>query len=443
MKAWQPNSWKHKTYAQQPIYPDAKEAQHVIDQLTSMPPLVSTHEIERLKEQLALAAHHHAFLLQGGDCAELFSECQADTITTKLKMLLQMSLVLIYGLRKPIIRVGRIAGQYAKPRSTDTETKNNQTLPSYRGDIINQADFNALSREPNPNRMLTAYYQSALTLNYIRALVDGGFANLEHPEYWNIDFAHKSEHAQNYQRIAHTIQNALNFVKAIPGSRSSAFDRVDFFTSHEALLLPYEQALTRFDPRTQQWYNLGTHFPWVGMRTAALDQGHIEYIRGLANPIAVKIGSSTRADTIKQLVLHLNPNNEAGKLTLIHRFGANNIEHCLPPLIDAVQSTNITVLWACDPMHGNTRVTNSGIKTRDFDHILTELRLAFQLHQKHHSGLSGVHFEMTGENVTECVGGASGLSEIDLNDAYKSLVDPRLNYEQALEMAMIVADQIA
>lgn len=443
MNLWQPNSWQSKKCSQQPHYPDSAAVQQITEQLATMPPLVSALEIERLKQQLALAADNQAFLLQGGDCAELFSECQAETITTKLKILLQMSLVLIYGLRKPIIRVGRIAGQYAKPRSADTETQGEQTLPSYRGDIINDASFNAPSRQPDPTRMLTAYYQSALTLNYLRALVDGGFANLEHPEYWNIDFASQSEHAQTYQNMAHTIHNALNFVKIIPGSRSAAFERVDFFTSHEALLLPYEQALTRFDTTTNRWYNVGTHFPWIGMRTADLQQAHIEYIRGLANPIAIKVGPSVTPDTIQQLVKHVNPNNEAGKLTLIHRFGASHIEDGLPPLIDAVKATGISVLWTCDPMHGNTRSTRTGIKTRDFDHILKELRLAFQLHHAQDSVLSGVHFEMTGENVTECVGGAAGLSDRDLQHAYKSLVDPRLNYEQALEMAMIIADQIA
>ncbi len=434
---WDPTSWQAKPTAQQTIYPDSKAVKKVIAKLSQLPPLVTSFEIEELKTQLGEAALGRRFLLQGGDCAESFADCNAHAITNKLKILLQMSLILLHGLRKPIIRVGRMAGQYAKPRSAESEAQNDVILPSYRGDLINRAPFTENDRIPDPDLMLEGYHYSALTLNYLRALVDSGFANLMHPEYWQLDFVQHSPLATEYQTMVNSLRDALNFLKTVAGLQTSNLQRVDFYTSHEALQLLYEQALTR---RTDdgRWYNLSTHFPWVGMRTAQLEGAHIEYIRGIANPVAIKVGPNMTKEWLTNLIETLNPNNEPGRLTLIHRLGANKIQDHLPPLIEMVKATGSTVLWICDPMHGNTQTTKEGIKTRRFDDILQELQHAFAIHQQMGSYLGGVHIELTGDDVTECVGGARGLSEDDLKRAYKSLCDPRLNYEQALEMAMLI-----
>jgi 3-deoxy-7-phosphoheptulonate synthase len=434
---WNPNSWATKTCAHQTIYPDQSAVAAVVDQLSTVPPVITALEAAALKNQLAEAALGKRFLLQGGDCAESFADCNSDSITNKLKILLQMSLILLHGLHKPIIRVGRMAGQYAKPRSTDTETQNNISLPSYRGDIINRAPFTPEDRTPNPQLMLQGYFHSIMTLNYIRALVDGGFANLLHPEYWQLDFVKHSPLANEYQIMVNSLRDSIDFLKTIAGLQLENLNRVDFFTSHEALLLPYEQALTR-QAADGRWYNLSTHFPWIGMRTAQVDGAHVEYMRGIANPIAVKIGPAMTSEWLTQLLEILNPHNEAGRLTLIVRMGAKNIKEKLPQLIDVVKKSGITVLWSCDPMHGNTDTTQDGIKTRRFDDVLSELQDAFQIHQQCGTYLGGVHFELTGDDVTECTGGARGLSEEDLKRAYKSLCDPRLNYEQALEMAMLI-----
>ena len=436
MQSWHPTSWQHKTPQQQVQYSVAAEFDTVIKTLAQLPPLITPLEIKALKKQLGEAAQGKRFLLQGGDCAETFAECNEAAITNKIRILLQMSLVLIHGLHKPIIRVGRIAGQYAKPRSADMETQDNLTLPSYRGDLINGTDFTAEARAPNPQRMLQAYEYAALTLNYIRALVNGGFADLSHAEHWELGFAKHSKYAEEYHKIVNSLRDALKFMQAID-SLPEALRHVDFYTSHEALHLPYEAALTRMIDN--QWYNMGTHFPWIGMRTAQPDSAHIEYIRGINNPVAVKIGPKMTADWLRDLVEILNPNNEAGRLTLIHRLGADKIADHLPLLIETVRKTGITVLWISDPMHGNTTTTDEGYKTRKFDDILSELKQAFRIHQELKSYLGGVHFELTGENVTECIGGARGLTAKDLKHAYKTLVDPRLNYEQALEMAMLIA----
>lgn len=438
--SWQPNSWQTKPQAQQTIYPAATKVAAVLKKLGDLPPLVTPLEIDALKTQLGEAALGRRFLLQGGDCAESFADCNAASITNKIKILLQMSLILLHGLRKPIIRVGRMAGQYAKPRSLETEEQNNTTLPSYKGDLINRIPFTTEDRTPNPELMIEGYHFSALTLNYIRALVNGGFADLMHPEYWQLDFMQHSPLADEYQTMVQSLRDALDFFKTISGLQTENLHRVDFYTSHEALQLLYEQALTR--KAQDKWYDVSTHFPWVGMRTAALDGAHMEYIRGIANPIAVKIGPSTTQDGLIQLIETLNPNNEPGRLTLTHRLGAKKIADALPPLIEAAQKTGITVLWSCDPMHGNTQTTQDGIKTRSFDDILSELKQAFAIHHQLNSYLGGVHIELTGENVTECIGGARGLNEEDLKRAYKSLCDPRLNYEQALEMAMLIVRNI-
>jgi len=417
--------------------------EQVAGQLSRLPPLVTSWEIESLKTQLAEAADGRRFLLQGGDCAERFEECDSSVIASKLKILLQMSMVLVHGTRKRIIRVGRFAGQYAKPRSDENETRNGVTLPSYRGDLVNRPGFTEAQRTPQPELMLRGYERAALTLNFIRSLIDGGFADLHHPEYWDLDFVQHSSRAAEYQRIVESIGESLRFMETLAGTNIGEINRVDFFTSHDGLILLYEQAQTRRVPRRSGWYNLSAHFPWIGMRTSNLDGAHIEYFRGIANPIAVKIGPTMTVDWLHGLLDRLHPDNEPGRLTLIHRFGAKRIAECLPPLIEAVKASGKTVLWCCDPMHGNTERTSNGLKTRKFEHILAELEQAFEIHRQLGSTLGGVHFELTGDNVTECTGGARGLDENDLKRSYKSLVDPRLNYEQALEMAMLIAHRAA
>ncbi len=439
MPPWSPASWRSKPAAQQVAYASEGALALTVSQLAGLPPLVTSWEVESLKSQLAEAAQGKRFLLQGGDCAEQFDDCTADTITNKLKILLQMSLVLVQGSGKPVIRVGRFAGQYAKPRSDDFETRAGATLPSYRGDLVNRAGFTEAERTPDPQLLLRAYERSALTLNFIRSLVKGGFADLHHPEYWDLDFARHSPLAGEYHAMAHRVVEALKFMENIGGVRAGEMEWVDFFTSHEGLHLVYEEAQTRQAPRRDGWYNLSTHFPWIGMRTADPSGAHAEYFRGIANPIGVKIGPDLKPQGLVRLLETLHPHDEPGRLTLIHRFGHARIGECLPGLIDAVGSTGKTVLWCCDPMHGNTRHTADGVKTRHFDDILRELEQAFSIHRACGGSLGGVHFELTGEDVTECLGGARNLSDADLKRAYRSEVDPRLNYEQSLEMAMLIA----
>lgn len=438
-ESWQPNSWQNLSNKQNLAYPDEAQLNQVLAQLSRLPPLVTPLEINALTTQLGEAAIGQRFLLQGGDCAESFADCNPDIIINKLKILLQMSLILIHGLKKPIIRVGRIAGQYAKPRSAAFETQGGISLPSYRGDLINQIEFNLTARTPNPDLMLQAYKYSAFTLNYIRGLIDGGFADLLHPEYWQLDFMKNVSHHTEYQQILNSVYAALKFLNTDSGSQLISLQPGNFYTSHEALHLPYEQALTKSD--SGKYYNLSTHFPWIGMRTAELDTAHVEYIRGIENPVAIKVGPLLTQDSLSHLVEVLNPKNIPGRLTLVHRYGVNKIAECLPAHIDAVRKTGITVLWTCDPMHGNTEITQIGIKTRRFSDILLELEQAFTIHAQMQNYLGGIHFEVTGEDVTECVGGARGLSEDDLKRAYKSLCDPRLNYEQALEMAIFIAQK--
>jgi 3-deoxy-7-phosphoheptulonate synthase len=442
MGEWSPGSWRAKPAAQQPVYPRAEDLARVAGELRSLPPLVTSWEVERLKSQLAEAAAGQRFLLQGGDCAEQLDDCTADIITNKLKILLQMSLVLVQGSKKPAIRVGRFAGQYAKPRSEEFETRGGSTLPSYRGDLVNRAGFSAAERAPDPELLLRAYERSALTLNFIRALVKGGFADLRHPEYWDLDFAQHSPLAEQYHAIARRVVETLEFMHIV-GAGAGELEWVDFFTSHEGLHLGYEEAQTRRVPQCEGWYNLSTHFPWIGMRTADPEGAHVEYFRGIANPIGVKVGSEMTPQTLGKLLDLLHPRNEPGRLTLIHRLGRARIGERLPALIEAVLASGKTVLWCCDPMHGNTRYTAGGIRTRHFDDILNELEQAFAIHRACGSYLGGVHFELTGEDVTECLGGARNLSDADLERAYRSEVDPRLNYEQSLEMAMLIARMMA
>jgi 3-deoxy-7-phosphoheptulonate synthase len=439
MADWSPTSWQERPTLQQPVYPDAARVEGVLRDLSNLPPLVTSWEIERLKAQLAEAARGESFLLQGGDCAESFADCTSESITNKLKILLQMSLVLVHGARRRVIRVGRFAGQYAKPRSENLEDRDGVILPSYRGDLINRSPFTLADRTPDPELLLRGYERAALTINFIRALIEGGFADLHHPEYWDLSWVKHSPHADEYRRRVAAIRDSLQFFESLAGSQAGEIRRVDYFTSHEGLHLLYEQAQTRRVPRRAGWYNLSTHFPWLGMRTAQLGGAHVEYFRGISNPIAVKVGSAMTPAGVVELADVLDPYREPGRLTFIHRFGHKKIADGLPPLIEAVRRAGRTVLWVCDPMHGNTEAVASGLKTRRFDHILSELQQAFDLHEELGSYLGGVHFELTGEDVTECMGGARGVTEEDLQRAYRSQVDPRLNYEQALEMALLIA----
>jgi 3-deoxy-7-phosphoheptulonate synthase len=439
MADWSPTSWQERPALQQPVYPDAARVEGVLHDLSSLPPLVTSWEIERLKSQLAEAARGERFLLQGGDCAESFDDCTSVSITNKLKILLQMSLVLVHGARRRVIRVGRFAGQYAKPRSDNMENRDGVILPSYRGDLINRSPFTLADRTPDPELLLRGYERAALTINFIRALIEGGFADLHHPEYWDLSWVKHSPHAEEYRRRVASIRDSLQFFESLAGNQTEEIRRVDYFTSHEGLHLLYEQAQTRRVPRRAGWYNLSTHFPWLGMRTAQLGGSHVEYFRGISNPIAVKVGSAMTPEGLVELADVLDPYREPGRLTFIHRFGHKKIADGLPPLVEAIRRAGRTVLWVCDPMHGNTEAVASGLKTRRFDHILAELQQAFDLHEEMGSYLGGVHFELTGEDVTECMGGARGLTEEDLQRAYRSQVDPRLNYEQALEMALLIA----
>jgi 3-deoxy-7-phosphoheptulonate synthase len=437
-KGWRPDSWRSKPAGQQASYEDQSELNGALAKLAAMPPLVTSWEILNLKQQIAEAQAGKRFFLQGGDCAEVFSECESSIVANRLKVLLQMSLILLHGLEMPVLRVGRFAGQYAKPRSADTETRDGVTLPSYRGDLVNSPEFTPEARRPDPSRLLQGHASSAMTMNFVRALVDGGFADLHHPEYWGLGWVEHSPLAAEFHRISDSIGQSVRFIETITGQQPGSLKRVDFYTSHEALHLPYEQALTRQVPRQYGWFNLSTHFPWIGMRTAELDGAHVEMFRGIRNPMGIKVGPGMSPDWLKGLIRTLNPDHEPGRLVLIHRMGAGKVGAHLPALIEAVKSTGSPVLWICDPMHGNTEKTSNGFKTRNFDNIRAEVEEAFEIHAASGSRLGGVHLELTGENVTECIGGARELNETDLETCYKTTVDPRLNYEQALEMAMLV-----
>ena len=436
---WHPASRQSLQAAQQASYPDAAELDRAVADLSRLPPLVTSWEVDALKDQIAKAQRGEAFVLQGGDCAETFDECTSENIVAKLKILLQMSLVMLYGMKKPVVRVGRMAGQYAKPRSADTETRDGTSLPSFRGDLVNRNPFTSEDRVPDPQLILRGYERAALTLNFVRSLIDGGFADLHHPEYWDLGWVGHSAMADEYNGIVKSISNSLDFLETVSGQQLHRTQRADIYAAHEGLHLLYEQSQTRFLDRRDRWYNLTTHFPWIGMRTAAMDGAHIEYFRGISNPMGVKIGPGMTREWLQDLIAALNPNNEPGRLTLIHRFGAKSIDEHLPAMITAARETGSPVLWVCDPMHGNTESTADGTKTRRFDNVVGELESAFRIHQSMGSYLGGVHLELTGENVTECTGGARGLTDGDLARAYKTTVDPRLNYDQAMEVAMRIA----
>jgi len=439
---WTPGSWQQKAVLQQPTYRDDEQLQKALQRLAKLPPLVTSWEIESLKNQLALAAEGKAFLLQGGDCSESLEDCDNDSIVRNLKVLMQMSFVLIYGGMKKVVRVGRVAGQYAKPRSNDTETRDGVTLDVYRGDIVNRPGFTESDRTPDPELLLRGYERAALTLNFIRALCGGGFADLHHPENWTLDFTGDNTQSEKYQRMVSSITDALKFMEVVRGAEFRASGSVDVFTSHEGLHLNYEQAQTRRVPRRDGWYNMSTHFPWIGYRTRDINGAHVEYFRGISNPIGIKVGPKFEPDELVALVKSLNPHDELGRITLIHRYGVDEVGNRLPVILDAIKDAELRVLHTCDPMHGNTFSTKSGIKTRSFERILEEVQHQFKIHREHETILGGIHLELTGDNVTECIGGQAQIGETDLGKAYKSAVDPRLNYDQAMELAFLIADQL-
>lgn len=427
--------------AQQPSYPDSGEVSRVLSELRRRPPLVFAGECDELREKVAAVAAGRSFMLQGGDCAETFDTVTAANIRNKLRVLLSMAVVLTYAAQVPVLKVGRIAGQYAKPRSRDTETRGATTLPAYRGDAVNALEFSAAAREPDPRRLLEVYNYSAATLNLLRAFVTGGYADLRAMHSWNADFVHNSNVEARYEDLADEISRALAFMVAC-GVDNESFRTVDFYSSHEALLLEYEHALTRIDSRTSTPYNTSAHLVWIGERTRQLDGAHVEYARRLRNPIGVKVGPSTSADDIAALVDRLDPDHEPGRLTIITRMGAGRIREALPPVIEAVESTGRKVAWVCDPMHGNTFETATGYKTRAFSQVADELNGFFDVHEALGTWPGGVHVELTGDDVTECVGGVGDLAEADLSNRYETACDPRLNRNQSLELAFLIADRL-
>lgn len=440
---WQPDSWRSKPIKQQPQYEDLEQLTKVLSRIKSYPPLVFAGEVDNLKRQLAGAASGQRFLLQGGDCAERFQDCNQESITSKLKILLQMSVVLCYGARRPVVRVGRIAGQYAKPRSSDLEEIQGQKMPVFRGDNINSFEPDPVGRLANPERLLHGYHTASMTLNYIRALITGGFADLHHPENWNLGFVGKSTHRLKYERVVANIRDAVAFMETFGGVREESLGSVDFFTSHEGLLLGFEEAMTRYFPEKSRYYNLGAHMLWIGDRTRDITGAHVEYFRGIENPIGIKWGPSADPQEMTDLIKALNPTNEPGRITIISRFGHEKVETHLPAAVEAVRKGNCNVLWSSDPMHGNVIKAGNNIKTRDFDSILAELRSCFRVHSELGSRLGGVHFELTGENVTECIGGSESIKESDLERQYETFCDPRLNYSQSLEMAFVISEILA
>ncbi|TNE60668.1 MAG: 3-deoxy-7-phosphoheptulonate synthase class II [Alphaproteobacteria bacterium] len=444
MSEWRPDSWRTRPVIQVPEYPDADAVKRVEEELSSYPPLVFAGEARNLKKQLALVAEGKAFLLQGGDCAESFAEFHPNNIRDTFRVLLQMAVVLTFAASCPVVKVGRLAGQFAKPRSSDTETIDGVSLPSYRGDIINGPAFDEASRVPDPARMLKAFSQSAATLNLLRAFAQGGYANLVSVHRWNLDFVSQSAAGERYRELADRIGEALSFMEACGINPNSVqqLQGTDFYTSHEALLLGYEQALTRIDSTSGAWYDTSAHMLWCGDRTRQPDGAHIEFLRGIANPVACKVGPSTKPDDLMRLMDTLNPKNEAGRLTLITRFGADKVEEHLPKFLRLVKSEGRKVVWSCDPMHGNTQTSSLGLKTRPFDRVLKEVKQVFACHRGEGTYAGGIHLELTGQNVTECIGGAVAITEEGLSSRYHTHCDPRLNASQSIELAFQLAEAL-
>ncbi len=444
MSEWSKTGWREKPRVQMPEYVDAAALNTVEAQLSQYPPLVFAGETRRLTRELGAAARGEAFHLQGGDCAESFAEFSADNIRDTFKVMLQMAMVLTYGAKVPVVKVGRMAGQFAKPRSAPTEVKDGVELPSYRGDIINELEFTPAARIPDPGKMLQAYTQAAATLNLLRAFSTGGYADVHQVHAWTLGFTDRDE-AERYRDMANRIQDTLDFMTAAGINRDTAhtLETVDFYTSHEALLLEYEEALTRVDSTTGKWLAGSGHMIWIGDRTRQPDGAHVEFARGVQNPIGLKCGPTTTAEDLKVLMAKLNPENEAGRLTLIARFGAGTVGDHLPRLVQTVREEGANVLWTCDPMHGNTIKSSSGYKTRPFDSVLREVHEFFAVHNAEGTIPGGVHFEMTGQDVTECTGGVRAVTDEDLSDRYHTACDPRLNASQALELAFLVAEELS
>ena len=442
-KNWTRSSWKNFKALQQPSWPDPQAVERVLADLSSLPPLVFAGEIRSLKQMLAKAVTGDAFLLQGGDCSENFSQVTAPNIRETLKVLLQMAVVLTYAGGKPVIKMGRIAGQFAKPRSADLETVDGVELPSYRGDMVNKSEFTLEARTPNPKYMLKGYNMAASTLNLLRAFTRGGFGSLQRVQAWNQEFVAQSPMGRSYDRMAKQISQAIRFMETIGiSAETPQINQTQLFTSHEALLLQYEEALTRTDSITGDWYDCSAHMLWIGERTRQVDGAHVEFLRGVHNPIGVKIGPSYEIDDIKRLIDILNPDNEPGRLTLITRFGLKKIEKALSPLLREAKKEGYNIVWSCDPMHANTYTAKSGHKTRNFNDILSEITCFFETHWSEGTVPGGVHFEMTGNNVTECTGGAHNILDEELASNYLTSCDPRLNAEQSLEVAFQIADMI-
>ena len=444
MKNWKINSWRKYPVKHIPEYPDKKELDQVLDKMRTFPPLVFAGETRHLKQQLAEVVDGKAFLLQGGDCAESFAEFHPDNIRDTFKLMLQMSLVLTYSASLPVVKLGRIAGQFSKPRSSPTEIKNGIELPSYLGDNINGIEFSEKARVPDPKRLFKAYSQSAATLNLVRAFCHGGFADLKKVHTWNLGFIKNSPEAKRFKELEDQIAKALSFMDAC--GINSDFNRrlktVNFWTSHEALLLPFEESMTRLDSTTGENHDTSAHFVWIGDRTRQLDGGHVEFCRGIENPIGIKCGPTLKAEDLIKLCNKINPTNEKGKITLISRFGHQNVSKHLPKLIRAIKKEGLNVIWSCDPCHGNTIQSTTGFKTRPFNSVLSEVKNVFACHQSESSYAGGLHIELTGQNVTECTGGAQKISDKDLSSRYHTHCDPRLNANQALELAFLISDEI-
>ena len=440
-KNWTPSSWRNKNALHMPRYIDEEHLENTLKEISKFPPLVFAGEARLLKEKLGEVANGNAFLLQGGDCAESFADFHPDNIRDSFKVILQMAVVLTFGASCPVVKVGRIAGQFAKPRSSATEIINNVELESYKGDIINGIDFDETNRNPDPERLIKAYNQSASTLNLLRAFSQGGFANLNKIHQWNLNFV-KDENANKFREISNRIDECLSFMEAcgINGKSVRQLNETDFFTSHEALLLQYEEALTRVDSTTGKWYDVSAHMLWVGDRTRQLDGAHIEFLKGIENPIGIKVGPTTKTDELLKIIDVLNPTNESGKITLICRMGHEKVSINLPGIINKVHKEGKNVVWTCDPMHGNTVKSNTGYKTRPLKSIVSEIHQFFQIHRSEGTYPGGVHLEMTGQDVTECMGGLQEITDEDLKNRYHTYCDPRLNASQSLELAFLLSD---
>lgn len=441
---WTINSWRQFPIKQQPIYPDQKQLLNVEKELGGLATLVSAPEVRKLKKNLADVCNGKAFLLQGGDCAESFAEFNNENLRRYFRVMLQMTVALMYGAGKPVVKIGRIAGQFAKPRSDNLETVDGKSLPSYRGDMVNAMEFDDESRVPDPSRLLKAYNQSAATLNYLRSLASGGFASLRNINKWNQEFALESAQGKMFQSLVNRINESFAFMEAfgLDLDNLGEIQEAEFFISHEGLLLNYEEAFTKLDNEDNQFYDLSAHFVWIGDRTRALDEAHIEFMRGIANPIGMKVGPSMDPDSLIKLIDALNPENEPGRLTLISRMGAEKVEEYLPKLVRRVKQEGRNVIFSCDPMHGNTIKSPNGYKTRPFNKVLSEVKSVFDIHKAEGTYAGGIHIEMTGQDVTECIGGAQAISEVNLKDRYHTHCDPRLNASQSIELAFLLAEEL-